>query len=142
MAHPLVDTDPVALTLAYLSAHTDVVAAVGGAGRVRGVNEPPYPRIEITNPSSNDRDLRWVIAPVLQVAALGDLDGTPGPAALRRILMTTLVALKAWPDIPRGPGEAVVTEVRSVSGAADSPLATGQPRWISRVQLWVHPARP
>lgn len=137
--HPLVEVDPAALAIAYLVAHDDVRAALG-VGLVGGVNRPPYPRVVVSDPPGDDRYLTWLIAPTLQIEAIGDLDGTPGKAALRRLAMTVVGALAEWPSAPAIEGQPVITEVRSIGGLGWMPLPTGQPRYVATLRAWIHPA--
>lgn len=131
------DADPVAVVVAYLNGHPDAQAVLGGAGRVSSRNEPPYPHCKITDPPGDDRDLRWLTAPLVQLETHGDLDGTPGKAQLRRIHYTLLRVLRDLPDTPQtGP---VVTAVTYPTGGGWLPEPTSQPRYLSRVRLYLHP---
>ena len=141
MVTPLVDADPIGAALPYLNAHADVTAALGGAGRVGGTNRPPYPRVLLTDlPGGDDRTLRHLISSLVQVEVLGDLDGSPGKAALRRMLYVVLGALEEWPRVPVGPQDVVVTSVASASGGGWLPLAD-QPRYVGTVRVHLHPPR-
>lgn len=139
----LAAADPLAAARTWLLSHPAVTAALGGPDRVGRRNEPPYPRIVLTDtPGGADRDLRWLVAPELAVHALGDVDGTPGPAALRRILYITLVALTELPDHAPAPGAPVVTSVVSTSAVGWTPEPTGQPKYSAAVRLYMHPPQP
>jgi hypothetical protein len=138
---PLVDADPVALAVAYLASHPDVTAAHGATGRVDGRNRQPYPRTVITDPPGSDGALRWLTLPTLQVEVLGDVDGRPGKAVLRRILYTVLGALMDWPSMPVTGAQPVVTDVTSRVGGGWVPLGNGQPRYVATVQIGLHPPR-
>jgi hypothetical protein len=136
----LVDADPAAAVIAYLNGHTAVEGALGGAGRISARNEPPYPHLGVTDtPGGTDRDMRWLTGPEITLTLWGDLDGTPGKAALRRIFYTIVQALRDFPDQPTEPGQPVVTEVRSTGAGGWSPEPTGQPRYLGRVQVFMHP---
>lgn len=111
---------------------------LGNPEAIGPANEPPYPCIVLTDPPGSDLGLRHLVAPLLQVEALGDPDGSPGKPALRRLLYTVLEELKALPDQRFGPGETVVTEVESSAGGGWSPLPTGQPRYLATVRLYMH----
>lgn len=140
--HPLVEVDAAGLTIARLSGHPDVqsvLAEFGGvAGRVAGVNRPPYPRITVSDPPSGAGRLIWLVNPSVQIEVIGDLDGTPGKAALYRIAMTAVGALMQWPETIFGPGDPVVTQVLAQMPGW-MPLPTGQPRYVSTATVYVHP---
>jgi hypothetical protein len=136
----LAAADGLAAARVWLLSHPAVTAALGGPDRVGPRNVPPYPRLLLTDgPGGSDRNLRWLIAPLITVAALGDLDGTPGKAELRRILYVALTALAELPDFPTAPGAPVVTQVESAAGVGWSPEPTGQPRYIASVRVFIHP---
>lgn len=140
-AADLARADPLPAVIAWLDAHPAVAGELGGTGRVAGTNEPPYPRLRLTDPPGDDRQLRWLMAARLRVEALGDLDGSPGKAALRRVLYVALGALKELPDQPANAGGVVITEVVSSAGGGWSPLASGQPRYLATVSVYAHPPR-
>lgn len=136
----LVDADPAAAVIAYLDAQLAVQEALGGTGRISARNEPPYPHLGVTDtPGGSDRNMRWLIAPEITLNLWGDLDGSPGKAALRRIFYTILQALRDMPDQPAAPGQPVVTFVQSTGAGGWSPEPTTQPRYLGRVQLFMHP---
>lgn len=135
----LADVDPVAIARAPLLASERLEAALGGGGRVGPYNEPPYPCIRLTDPPGDDRDMRHLIAPLVQVEVYGDPDGSPGKPALRRILYIALQVLKTLPEQDYQRGEPVVTQVTSSGGGGWSPEPTGQPRYIATVRLHMHP---
>lgn len=136
----LVDADPVDVVIAYLNSHPEVVAVLGGDDRISKENEPPYLHLGITDTTGgSDRTLRWLIAPELTLKLWGDLDGTPGKAAMRRALYTILQALRDLPDQPTEPGQPVVTAVESRVGGGWTPEPTGQPQYSARVQVFLHP---
>jgi hypothetical protein len=132
--------DGLAVAAAWLAAHPDVIAALGGPGRVSGVVGPLYPCVRITGGPGSDRDLRWVKDDLVTVEVWGDPDGTPGPAALKRVMYRVLEALTELPARPVTPGDAIVTAVVSVNPAQPVPV-DGQPRWTAAVLLTVHPPR-
>jgi hypothetical protein len=141
-AGDLTAVDPAAIFIAWLTDHDAVTAALGGEGRISARNEPPYPHLKVVDPpGGSDRYLDWLIAPVLFLTLYGDLSGAPGKAELRRILYVILVACKQLPDQPRGVGEPVVTYVESIAGGGYLPEPTGQPAYISRLQVYAHPPR-
>ena len=136
----LADADPVAIARAHLLADPVVTEVLGGEDRVGSHNEPPYPCVRLLDPPGDDRFLTHLIAPLLQVEVLGDPDGSPGKAALRRVLYTVLQSLVRLPEVPALPGEPVVTSVVSTGGGGWSPEPTGQPRYLATVRLYMHPA--
>lgn len=139
-AEDLADAHPLPRVLAWLSGHPAVTAALGGPGRVGRVNTPPYPRIRLTDtPGGSDRDVRWLIAPEIQVEVYGDLDGQPGNAALRRICYIALAAMRELPDQPTPPGGPVITYVTSSRAGGPVPEPSGQPRYVAACQVWAHP---
>lgn len=138
----LTEVDPVAVARAWLTREgSRTSAALAGGGDVGPYNEPPYPCVRLTDPPGNDRTLTHLIAPMLQIEVLGDLDGTPGKPELRRILYTVLEELVELPEQPSAAGEPVVTAVTSTGGGGWSPEPTGQPRYIATVQIHMHPPR-
>lgn len=135
----LADTDPGPVALRHLRADPGVLGRLSGdPERIRGDNVPPYPRIRLLPTTGDDLDMRWLLAPALQVEAIGDLDGSPGPAALRGILYAALESLRRLPDLPTPAGEPVVTEVRTFGGGW-VPLPNSQPRWVATAQFYLHP---
>lgn len=136
----LADVNPVAEVLAWLQSHTSVLAAVGGVSHISGRVEPPYPHIRVEpSPGGSYRDLRWAIEPEITVTTVGDVDGSPGQAALRRIHHIVLLATAEIPRRTHQPGQTVVSHVRAVSGTA--PLATplGSRGWTTALTVVCHP---
>lgn len=140
-APSIADVDPFGLAVAHLITHPRVTEVLGGPGRVNADNEPPYPRLRVTNPPGDDRSLRWVLGSRVVLDVLGDMDGTPSRATLRRILYTVLAALTELPDLDWPEGSAVVTDVRSSAGGGWLPEPTGQPRYTAEVMVYAHPPR-
>lgn len=139
----LADVDPVGIARPWLLAQDDVTTELGGPDRVGPYNEPPYPRVVLTDPPGDDRDLTHLIGPLLQVEVYGDPDGTPGKPVLRRCMYTVLQALARIPEQQTEPGEPVITAVRSTGGGGWSPIRVAggdQPRYIATVRLFGHPA--
>lgn len=135
--------DPLPLVVAFLAGHPKVTAALGGPGRVGLYNQAPYPCLTVTDTvGGGDRDLRWLLAPELEFAAFGDLDGAPGKATLRRILYVALGAVTELPELEPAPGDPVITDVRSTRGGGYIPEPTGQPRYVAAVRVWTHPGLP
>lgn len=144
-ADALARADPIPLVMSYLAAHDQVSGALGtpgdASGRIGPGNAPPYPRVRLfETPSGSDGDLRRLISPELQVEVLGDLDGAPGKAELRRIAYLVLGALAELPDQPAPPGGPVVTAVLSSRAVAWLPEPTGQPRYLFGVRVYCHAA--
>lgn len=147
----LAAADPVAVVVARLRRPGDTrVRAELGVGPdddlgpcIGARNVPPYPRLIVSDPpGGSNRGLRWLMSPVVQIEAVGDLDGRPGKAALRRLLFVALQDIKGIPDEATPPGEPVVTEVTSDGSAGDVPLPNGQPRYLSSVNVHLHPPQP
>lgn len=138
----LEDADAVPPVIAYLSAHPDVTAALGGSGRVGGEHEPPYPRIRVADAPGGREDLdTGIVGQRITIEALGPLDGpTIGKAALRRIVYTALRAIAELPTAPEGTTEMVVVSGVSSSVAAGYvPLADGRPRYVATLTAIVRP---
>lgn len=142
-------SDPVPLAGWWLSNHQAVTAAFTDCGSTPHVgmwNEPPWPAIVVSETGAgSDGALLWQSAPELQLEVFGDLDGKPGKAALRHLLYTTLGALTElaaaqWPYGDGCPaGAPVVSWVASSRAGGYVPLATGQPRFVAAVRLYVRP---
>lgn len=136
----LVDADPAAVVIAYLSSHPAVTEALGGPGRISAKNEPPYPHLGVTDtPGGSDLSMQWLIAPEVTLKLWGDLDGSPGKAALRRIFYTILQAVRDLPDQPTAPGQPVITAIGNTGAGGWLPEPTGQPQYTGRRQIFMHP---
>jgi hypothetical protein len=138
-------SDPVPLVRWWLGQHHAVTAALGG-GNISMWNQPPWPCLTLSDTTAgSDGDLIWQSSPEIQIEAYGDLDGTPGKAALRVLAYTALGALmelarQPWPYGPGSPENApVVSWVQSSRAGGYVPLATGQPRYVAAVRLFVRP---
>lgn len=135
----VVDADPAAVVIAYFHVHGALTEALNGGG-ISARNEPPYPHLQVLDtPGGSDRALTWLIAPEVTIRAYGDLDGTPGKAVLRRVLYTALQALRDLPNVPAGPGQPVVTAVDFTGAGGWLPEPTGQPCYVARPRLYMHP---
>ena len=141
----LADTDVLAAANRFLNARDDVIEALGGGGRIGARNKPPYPRARLTDPPGNDRQMRHLIAPTIQIEVLGDPD-TPGQKPmLRRACYTILQALAELPELqatgawPRIEGEPVITGVESTGGGGYVPLPPDQPRYLATLRFYAHP---
>lgn len=137
----IADADPVPVVVSYLRGRADVLAEFGDPARVGKENVPPYPRLRVSNPpSGSDRFLGRLVAPVVRLECLGDLDGTPGAEALRRGLYVALGAVADLPAHTPGPGEPIVTYVESSAAGGEVPTTGGQPRWLADVRVYLcHP---
>jgi hypothetical protein len=134
----LARADPLPRVLTCLGEDDMLTAALGGPGRVGMFNEAPYPRLRLLDNGGNDRDLQWLIETELQIEAYGDLDGSPGKAALRRILYLALGVLMTLPETPTPPGEPVISRVVSTRGGGWVPEPSGQPRYVAAVHVYTH----
>lgn len=141
----LADTDIVALSRRYLLSLPEVTEALGGEGRVGPNNEPPYLCVRLTDPPGDDRDLRHLVAPLLQVEVLGDPALLGQKPQMRRALFRVLQELAQLPErqalgeFARLVDEPVVTSVLSTGGGGWVPEPTGQPKYIATVRMYVHP---
>lgn len=138
----LTEADALAVAFARLNSSEAVTSELGGEGRITDSNTPPYPCVRLIDPPGNDRFAQHLIAPIVQVEVLGDLDGTPGKHVLRRILYTVIDELVDIPNQPVGPGQPVVTSVTPSGGGGWSPEPNGQPRYIATLVMHVHPGAP
>lgn len=144
-ARALAACDLEAVAIAWLAGHADVTAALGGQGRVGSTNEPPYPRLNVyQGPSGVEGTMRRVLSPTLTIEALGDPNGVPGKAALRRLLYTALGAMVELPDAPvTDPTLPVITHIESSAGGGWAPMPVGvgtaQGRYLASVRVWGHP---
>ncbi|MFG1976999.1 hypothetical protein ACGFJC_47370 [Nonomuraea fuscirosea] len=140
----LEDADAVPPLIAWLSAHPDMTAALGGPGRVDGEHEPPYPRLRVADaPGGTDNLDTEIVGQRIQIEALGTVDGpTIGKAALRRILYTALRVARQLPTAPEGSTDTtVVTAISSSTGGGYVELADGRPRYVATITATAHPAR-
>lgn len=136
----VVDADALAVVLAYLNAHTGLKDAFGHGDEpfASSRNEPPYPHVKITDtPGGSERALDWLTVPELTIETHADPDGTPGKAALWRLHVLVLQALRDLPKTAQsGP---VVTGMLFTGARGYVPEPTGQPRYLSRVEVPIHP---
>jgi hypothetical protein len=136
----LEDADAVAVVIGYLNSLPAVTEILGGSDRISDRNEPPYPHLKVTDtPGGSDRGMRWLIAQELTLELYGDMDGSPGKADLRRGLVRILTALRDLPDVPAVAGQPVVTSVETTGAFGFVPEPTGQPRYIARRLVYLHP---
>ena len=145
-ATDLAATDPIPLITWWLGRHPAMIAALEPAGHVGMMNTAPWPCLKLTDTTAgSDGDLLWLISPEIQIEAYGDLDGTPGKAALRQLAYTALGALMelaqaSWPYDGAPDGVPVVTWVQSSRAGGWLPLPSGQPRYIAAARVFCHPA--
>lgn len=133
--------DPLIEALNWLRTHAGFLATFGGSDHVSGIAEPPYPHLTLSPASAgSDRALRWDTAPEIQVETYGPPDLTVGRAELRRLHYVALSALVELPRRAHDGSMTVVSRVNAVGAAQWSPLPLGQPRWLSVLELVVHPA--
>lgn len=134
----VVDADALAVCRAYLASVDSLVQAFGDGEAFTSDNEPPYPHCQITDtPGGSNRTMDWVTWQELTIETLGDLDGNPGKAALKRLHTLVLQALR---DLPKQPQDGpVVTGMLFPGAHGYVPLPTGQPRYLSRVTVVIHP---
>ncbi|GIH95438.1 hypothetical protein ACFFMN_23010 [Planobispora siamensis] len=137
----LARADPIPRVITHLSEHPEVTAALGGPGRVGLDNVPPYPRLRITDPPGDDRDLIKLVIATVQVEAYGDLDGTIGKGALKDLCYIAIAAIKELPLLPVPPGQAVITEVLGGVGVGWAPEPTGQGRYVGSCRVYCHASR-
>ncbi|MBV1940765.1 hypothetical protein KUF83_29980 [Streptomyces sp. BV286] len=136
----LADADEVAAVLNWLAEHPKVTEALGGPGRVSGVREAPWPRLRVAaGPSGDLADLTWRTEPEVSLELYGDPGGWPGPAALGRMLKVCAIAAAQLPDAPPVPGRSVISRVRPSGVLIESPLETGQPRWVMGLLITQRP---
>ncbi|MER6616266.1 hypothetical protein [Streptomyces xantholiticus] len=138
--YALADADPVSAVLAWLEQHPKVVEALGGPGRVSGIDEAPWPHVKVTHGPGGDMGrLEWATTPEVMLEVLGDPGGWPGKAELRRMALVCAVAAKELPDMDPQPPGPVISGVRPSGLLIWSPLATGQPRWLLGLLVALHP---
>jgi len=140
----LADADPVAAVTGWLAGHARLAALQSelrtGEGRWVGVlNAPPFPRLRIAD---TDADLRGLTGPqdvTLGIDVLGDPDGRPGKAALRRLAVAVIEALDEITTVPHTGG--CTFSRLTVGGPSWAPLPPGsQPRYLLRPTLRFRPA--
>lgn len=145
----LAAADPVARIVAWLRARPKVKIELGLApdadarDYIGDRDLAPYPRLLVSDPPGGTmRNLRWLMAPAVQLEAIGDLDGRPGKAQLRRILLVALQEVALLPEQPAQPGEAVITNIGGDGSIGGVPKPNGQPRYLATVYPSIHPPVP
>ncbi|WP_030372339.1 hypothetical protein [Streptomyces rimosus] len=139
-AYALADADPVAAVLAWLAEHPKVTEVLGGPGHVSGTREAPWPHLRVAlGPGGDLGNLSWRTEPEVSLELYGDPGGWPGPAALSRMLKMCAVAATELPDAEPAAGRPVIAGVRPSGVLLESPLETGQPRWVMGLLVTLHP---
>lgn len=134
------DADAVAEVLGWLQAHAGLATALGGPGRVSGVLEGPWPRVQVNpSPGGDLRDGRWDTEQEVQLDIVDDPAGTHGSAALWRLAMRAVAAAVEMQDREHVDGQPVVSQVAPSGTAIWSPFETGQGRWQVTVTVVLHP---
>jgi hypothetical protein len=134
----LVDVDPVAIALTWLSGHPAVTDVLGGPGRVSGEVEGPWPHLRLVAAGGNPGTLLDAVTGEVSVEVYGDPAGS-SPSQLRRIGMTVLLALKELTEREYVPGQPVVSVTAAVSPLQPSPLTNKQGRWRVTVSMTAKP---
>ncbi|MFD7763561.1 hypothetical protein [Streptomyces microflavus] len=139
-AYAVADADPVSAVLAWLSEHPKVEEVLGGPGRVSGAREAPWPHLRVTlGPGGSLGDLTWLTQPEVSLELFGDPAGWPGPAAMLRILKVCAIAVAEMPESESASGRPVISGIRPSGVLLESPLETGQPRWVLGLLVTLHP---
>ncbi|AWI32692.1 hypothetical protein [Streptomyces tirandamycinicus] len=139
-AYAIADADPVAAVLSWLAEHPKVTQVLGGPGRVSGTREAPWPHLRVAlGPGGSLGDLTWLTEPEVTLELFGDPSGWPGPAAMSRILKVCAVAVTELPGSTPSGTHPVISRVRPSGVLLESPLETGQPRWVMGLLVSLHP---
>lgn len=137
--------NPVETVLAWLRTDPVILGEFGGADRVGGENEAPFPRVRVRHsPDGDDGDLRWHAQPGIVLETYGALDGTPGMHELRRLHFVALRRVAVIPERQEAglvPGWAVITGVLARKARHRREAVTGQLVWSSSVLVGIHPAQ-
>jgi hypothetical protein len=139
----LADADPVGGATGWLAGHADLAALQAelatGEGRWIGTyNAPPYPRLRITDTSADLMLFRGPQDVTLSIDVLGDIDGRPGKAQLRRFAVAVIECLDQLTYVPEAGG--CVFSLATVTGPYWSPLPpANQPRYVLSAQLRSRP---
>lgn len=139
----LADADPVGAATGWLAGHTRLIElheqlATGEGRWVGTLNAPPFPRLRIADSNADLRAMTGLQDVTLSFDVLGDLDGRPGKAALRRFAVATLEALAEITEQPHV-GGCVFSRI-TPGGPYWSPLAPGsQPRYVVSATLRFRP---
>lgn len=139
------DADPVVAVLNYLRAHPDLPDLLGGPAtdHVSGIYEAPWPHLAVEGGNGGDlRDLRWAAEHEIALTLFGHPNGAPGKAAMWKIAMRVLAALKQMPDVDvTDPTVPVVSEVTPSGVATYRPMSNGQPAYTFGVMVTIRPPR-
>lgn len=138
----LSDADPVAVVLDWLKDHPDNIALLGGPEHVSGIAEGPWPQVVVSDaPAGDFRDFIWSAELGVTLEVIGHPNGTPGPAALRRLAVKQAGLVAQLPERDVTATDPVVSKVRSSGVAAWAPLTNGQPRFVLDLLLTIRPPR-
>lgn len=144
----LAGADPVGAATGWLAGHVDLAAFRAplstGEGRwVSPRNEPPFPRLQVSDDNADLRQLRGLSWVSLTIGVLGDPAWAPdgNKAALRDLTMAVAETLGQMTEQP-AVGGCVFTSV-TADGIRWAPLApVNQPRYVLTSTLWFHPVWP
>lgn len=135
----VIPVDIEALVHDYLVAQADVGALVADRIYTRIPEAAKWPLIRLTRIGGLPRTLEplWLDAPVLQVDAWGPLEDD-GKVKAQDLGATARAALDAMSDVDHALG--VVTGVETIADLQWAPdPETDRPRYLFRVQVFVHP---
>jgi hypothetical protein len=136
----LADVNPVAEVLSWLQGHTGLIAVLGSSAHVTGLVEPPYPHVQVSPGAGGDyRELVWAVAPEVVVSTWGNVDGTPGQAALRAIHQLALAACAEIPRRQHITGQTVVSRVTPSSSVVPAGTPLGSRGWTTTLSVVCHP---
>ena len=115
--------------------------ALPAAGNLSGLNEPPYPHVQVRPGGGGvGGRLVWSVTEEVIVEVWCALNGTPGSAAAKKLLMEFVYWLCRACDRPHVAGRPVVVDVVMVGAARPgSDAATRQPKWSATVKITAHP---
>lgn len=142
MAVTFEDVNPVADAITWLAAHPRIVAEFP-AGAVTGEARDPWPHLRVTPTAGGFlHDGTHQHTDEVQIEVIDHPGGVLGMAGLRRLLLIAAAAVHDLDDRDSLPGDTVITEVRSTSGAVWSPLPGGQGRFLTTFSITAHPGLP
>lgn len=125
----LSDADPVAEVIWHFLNTPEVEDLLGGADRVSGEMEGPFPHLTVTPGSTGDlTTLRGRVVHEVTVQLYGPMDHSIGAAELWRRLVRILEIGTRMPDRDHPAGRPVVARVVVQGGVTRQPLSSGQMR--------------
>lgn len=135
------DADPVAVVLAWLLAHPEIPALLGGPAHISGVAEAPWPHLVVDDGQGGDlRDFWWDAELEVSLQLLGHPNGAPGKGAMRSLMLRVLAAVAQLPDTQTvTAGVPVVSRVRPSGTYVWAPLANSQPTLLAGVYVTIRP---